>query len=79
MATHSSILAWGIHLGRITGAWQATVHRVAKSQIPLKRLGTGQHIPSISQVLSCYGYLFLFPSSWDAWKYQYLLLFIELL
>ena len=30
MATHSSILAWGIPMDR--GAWQATVHRVAKSR-----------------------------------------------
>ena len=30
MATHSSILAWRIPTER--GAWQATVHRVAKSQ-----------------------------------------------
>ena len=30
MATHSSILAWRIHMDR--GAWQATVHGVAKSQ-----------------------------------------------
>ena len=30
MATHSSILAWRIPLDR--GAWQATVHEVAKSQ-----------------------------------------------
>ena len=30
MATHSSILAWKIPMDR--GAWQATVHRVAKSQ-----------------------------------------------
>ena len=30
MATHSSILAWRIPMDR--GAWQATVHRVAKSQ-----------------------------------------------
>ena len=29
MATHSSILAWRIHMGR--RAWQATVHGVAKS------------------------------------------------
>ena len=29
MATHSSILAWRIPMGR--GAWQATVLRVAKS------------------------------------------------
>ena len=31
MATHSSILAWRIPLDR--GAWWATVHGVAKSQI----------------------------------------------
>ena len=30
MATHSSILAWGIPVGE--GAWWATVHAVAKSQ-----------------------------------------------
>ena len=30
MATHSSILAWGIPTDR--GAWGATVHEVAKSQ-----------------------------------------------
>ena len=29
MATHSSILAWRIPMDR--GAWQAAVHRVAKS------------------------------------------------
>ena len=34
MATHSSILAWRIAMGR--GAWQAIVHRVAKSQTQLK-------------------------------------------
>jgi len=30
MATHSSILAWRIPMGR--GAWWATVHGVAKSR-----------------------------------------------
>ena len=30
MATHSNILAWRIPMDR--GAWQAMVHRVAKSQ-----------------------------------------------
>ena len=30
MVTHSSILAWRIPMDR--GAWQATVHRVIKSQ-----------------------------------------------
>ena len=34
MATHSSILAWKIPMDR--GAWQATVHRVTKSQTRLK-------------------------------------------
>ena len=29
MATHSSILAWRIPMDR--GAWQATVHEIAKS------------------------------------------------
>ena len=33
MATHSSILAWRIPGAR--GAWQATVHGVAKSQTRL--------------------------------------------
>ena len=33
MATHSSILAWRIHMDR--GAWRATVHVVAKSQMQL--------------------------------------------
>ena len=45
MATHSSILAWRIPMGR--GAWRASVHRVTKSRIQLKeskRLSTGQHI-----------------------------------
>ena len=34
MATHSSILAWRIPMGR--GAWQATIHWVAKSRIGLR-------------------------------------------
>ena len=38
MATHFSILAWRIPMDR--GAWRATVHGVAKSQTPLKRLST---------------------------------------
>ena len=38
MATHSSILAWGIPKDR--GAWWATVHRVTKSWTRLKRLST---------------------------------------
>ena len=31
MATHSSILAWRIPMDR--GTWQATVHRVAESDV----------------------------------------------
>ena len=38
MATHPSILAWRIPMGR--GAWRATVHGVAKSQT---RLSTHEH------------------------------------
>ena len=38
MATHSSMLAFGIPMDR--GAWWATVHRVSKSQTRLKRLST---------------------------------------
>ena len=38
MATHSSPLAWRIPTDR--GAWWATIHGVAKSQIWLKRLST---------------------------------------
>ena len=34
MATHFSILAWRIPMNR--GAWQTTVHRVAKSWIQLR-------------------------------------------
>ena len=37
MATHSSVLAWRIPW---MGAWQATVHGVAKSQIRLKQPST---------------------------------------
>ena len=33
MATHSSILAWRIPMGR--GAWRATVHEARKSQTQL--------------------------------------------
>ena len=33
MATHSSILAWRIHMDR--GAWRAAVHEVSKSQTQL--------------------------------------------
>ena len=36
MATHSSILTWRIPTDR--GVWQATIHRVEKSQTGLKQL-----------------------------------------
>ena len=36
MATHSSIIVWGIPMDR--GAWWATVHRVIKSRTRLKQL-----------------------------------------
>ena len=41
MATHSSVLAWSIPMD--TGAWRATVHRVAKSQTRLSTAQTQQH------------------------------------
>ena len=34
MATHTSVLTWRIPMD--TGAWRATVHRVAQSQTQLK-------------------------------------------
>ena len=37
VATHSSILAWKIS---DRGVWQATAHKVAKSQTRLKQLST---------------------------------------
>ena len=36
MATHSNILVWRNPMDR--GAWQVTIHRVAKGQTRLKRL-----------------------------------------
>ena len=42
MATHFRILAWRIPMDR--GPWQAAVHRVAKSQTPLKQLSMHVHI-----------------------------------
>ena len=41
MATHSSILAWKIHMDK--GGWWATVHGVAKSLTRLK--GLSVHTP----------------------------------
>ena len=48
MATHSSILAWIIPKDR--GDWQATVHRVTKSQTQLKQLSMHTLIYCISSV-----------------------------
>ena len=52
MGTHFSILAWRIP--GTEGAWQATVHRVAKSQTRLKQLNihTQQSLKSITFNLS---------------------------
>ena len=44
LATHSSILAWKIPMGRET--WQATVHGVAKRQTQLN--DEAQHIITLS-------------------------------
>ena len=49
-ATHSSILAWRTLMDR--GARQATVHRVTKSRILLKRLST--HACMDASGLSCW-------------------------
>ena len=48
MATHSSVLAWRIPMER--GAWQATVHGVAKSRTRLKYLSSSS---SSSKKLLC--------------------------
>ena len=50
MGTHSSILTWRIPIDR--GAWQATVHGVAKSWTWLKWLSTVQHSENLQSVLS---------------------------
>ena len=44
-ATHSSILAWRIHMDR--GAWQATVHGVVESDTT-EKLSTARHINALS-------------------------------
>ena len=46
MATHSNILAWKDPMDG--GAWQATAHRVAKSQTLTE---VTQHAPSCSEEL----------------------------
>ena len=50
MATHSCILAWRIPMDR--GAWQATVHGVAKSWTWLKWLGMVKHSKNLQSALS---------------------------
>ena len=52
MATQFSILAWRILMDR--EAWQATVHRVAKSQTGLKQLSTHTGGVVFSRILSLY-------------------------
>ena len=51
MATHSSVLAWRIPMDR--GAWRATVHRVAESDMTEqpKHTGTRRDImPSVTSM-----------------------------
>ena len=50
MATHSSILAWRIPTDR--GAWWATVHGVAESDLT-EWLSTAQHIPPTKFRIKC--------------------------
>ena len=42
MATHSSILAWGISMDRKT--WQVTVHEAAKNRTQLSNHQQQQHV-----------------------------------
>ena len=63
MATHYSILAWRIPMGR--WAWQATVHRVTKSCTWLKRLSTPA--PSNAHILLEVHTLALDKLHWHPW------------
>ena len=65
MATHSSILAWRIPMDR--GAWQATVHGVAKSQTRLKRLNTTQHSSKSMKMYFCFH---LIDEETEAWRHE---------
>ena len=60
MANHSSILAWRIPTDR--GAWQATVHGVAKSWTQVTKHST-QHIPHIF-LISTPSFIFLYSTSY---------------
>ena len=51
MATHSSIPAGRIPMER--GAWQVTVHRVAKNGTRLKRLSTPAHGYKCEKISTC--------------------------
>ena len=61
MATHSSILAWKIPMDR--GAWQATVHRVAKSRTQLSDYAHSTSDPetsvSLEQLVPLMGFSYL--------------------
>ena len=67
MATHSSILAWRISW---TGAWQATIRKVAKSRTPLKQ---SKHLH--------YGFIFraqwVFSIPWRGWKTGFLVFSLQ--
>ena len=49
MATHSSILAWRIHMDR--GAWRATVHGCSKEPDTTEQLSAHTHIGEYTQYL----------------------------
>ena len=49
MATHSSVLAWGIPG---TGAWWAAVYGVAQSQTQLKQLSSSSNVVSLGMMLT---------------------------
>ena len=50
MATHSSILAWGIPMHR--GGWQATVHGVTKSRTRLGDFTLTFHFPPLEKEMA---------------------------
>ena len=52
MEAYSNILAWRIPLDR--GAWQTTVHRIAKSQTLLNQLGMYAHMTQQISLLGIY-------------------------
>ena len=50
MAIHSNILAWRIHMDR--GAWQATVHGVARHQICLSDFTFTVHVHELEKEMA---------------------------